>query len=183
VERVLEMSERVTYSMVSQYSTNCSRSLHSLSSPSRTTSRNPLIGAAAAISRGMHCERPRTRLSSSYSHITPLALTTHLAPLALTTHLTHSPLALTSHLSLTLTSRRLAAPPNPQPATHHLRARNTFRTRNLQRITSEPATPSEPATHAPPILASSLRRFSHPLCAADIRTSNAAPLVSPRFSA
>jgi hypothetical protein len=150
VERVLEMSERVTYSMVSQYSTNCSRSLHSLSSPSRTTSRNPLIGATAAISRGMHCERPRTRLSSSYSHITPLALTTHLAPLALTTHLTHSPLALTSHLSLTLTSRRLAAPPNPQPATHHLRARNTFRTRNT--------CPSNSRFLAPTILAPIVRR-------------------------
>jgi hypothetical protein len=151
VERVLEMSERVTYSMVSQYSTNSSRSLHSLSSPSRTTSRNSFIGAAAAISRGMHCERPRTRLSPSCTHITPLALTTHLtpltshthhSPLALTTHLSHSPLALTSHLSLTLTSRCLAAPPNPQPATHHLRTRNTIQTHNTCAANSRSLAPA-----------------------------------------
>jgi hypothetical protein len=158
VEWVLEMSERVTYSMVSQYSTNCSRSLHSLSSPSRATSRNPFIGAAAAISRGMHCERPRTRLSPSCSHITPLALTTHLAPLALTTHLSHSPLTSHSHLLLAVLL--------------------LLRTRNLQRITSEPATPSEPATcnASPPNPQHLPRQFSLPRYG-DSRTHHA-PLTS-----
>jgi hypothetical protein len=47
--QILEMSERVTYSRMSHCSKNCSRSLQSLSSPSLTTSENPLIKAAAAI--------------------------------------------------------------------------------------------------------------------------------------
>jgi hypothetical protein len=145
VERVLGMSERLTYSMVSQYSTNCSRSLHSLSSPSRTSSRNPLIGAAAAISRGMHCQLPRTHLLPSYTHLTPLALTTRLTPLALTTHLSHSPL--TSHSHSPLADLLL------------------LRTRNPQCNTSEPATPPNPQRRAansrslaPPILAPFARR-------------------------
>jgi hypothetical protein len=140
--------------MVSQYSTNCSRSLHSLSSPIRTTSRIPLIGAAAAISPGMHCERPRTRLSPTCSHITPLALTTHLAPLALTSHLSHSPLTSRTHLS-PLTHTYLspsccsfepatcnASPPSPQ---HLSKPRALPRSRDSRThrapLTSEPATP------------------------------------------
>jgi hypothetical protein len=148
--------------MVSQYSTNCSKSLHSLSSPSRTTSRNPLIGAAAAILRGMHCERPRTRLSPSCSHITPLALTTHLAPLALTTHLSHSPLTSRTHLS-PLTHTYLspsccsfepatcnASPPSPQhlPNPQHLPLQFSLPRSGDSRTHRAPLT-SEPATLRP----------------------------------
>jgi hypothetical protein len=84
------------------------------------------------------------------SHLSRSPLTSHLSHSPLTSRTHHSPLALTSHLSLTLTSRRLAAPLNPQPATHHLRARNTFRTRNT--------CPSNSRSLAPAILAPIARR-------------------------
>jgi hypothetical protein len=142
---------------VSQYSTNCSRSIHSLSAPSRATSRDPLMGAAAAISRGTHCQLPRTHRSpscthtsctqhsrhTSHTHLSPLALTSHLS-LALTSY-SHSPLTSHSHCSSEPATRN-ATPPNPQ----HLRTRNAARpilprsavSRSLRApLTSEPATP------------------------------------------
>jgi hypothetical protein len=79
VERVLEMSERVTYSRVSHCSKSCSRSLQSLSCQAHAPSHISVleISAAVLLLSGSRNLVDTPQLSRSPSHTSPLLTHAH----------------------------------------------------------------------------------------------------------